>query len=701
MPDTTLLISPLAASLFERMRAAGMGIPDLAKAAGIPKASLERLFVGMATDLPAAELGAVAAFFGVEPEALTQAVQTGTGLPAKSFRGERVLLPLRVLRRSSRNPRKHFDPETLRQLADSIRSFGILQNLVVRHDPQPGQPEFVIVAGERRFRAASLLAEAGDLDPDQPIIPVAVVDADDARHTAMAILENLQREAVHPLDEAQGFADLIALDPDRWRPSTIAQEIGCSARHVQLRVGMLQKLCDQAQRAMRAGLLTVSQAYVLGTASHARQAEVLRHIDRYQTLQQLRDAVTDGLVPVTRAKFDLDGFAGRIITLDNGARYFADREEFLAAQRAAGKSLADAMAEAWAWAEFLEDGWFPANRFEPERSDEAGAGVLVLMHPITGVITIHDELLPRQEQARPAPAPAPAPEPETWTPSVAPQDQTTATQAPDATQRRRDEEQVAQLRQSLADRIAKDSRTALALLLADALRSEEDAGVLERGPSDDPGLPASLCRSGGPLATLGGDVMPIGRGRVAARDEEATGLILSRLMSMPMLQLLEAFAAWVADHLATPAGDLSPALRELARGYGIATPGQPQQSADQDAQDLVDRARQPDPAPDADLPLLITYSGGNQIDGRLMERFAVAVAPFIDGQRSVKVTLPDSKIGLQLSRCGDDESRYEISSYIDQSGCHWSHSCMSKTRVVAFLREWLRKEEAERRLTIH
>lgn len=696
MPDTTLLISPLASSLFERMRTAGLGIPDLAKAAGIPKESLERLFVGTAIDLPAAELGAVAAVFGVEPEALTQ-----TCLPAKSFRGERMLLPLRVLRPSPRNPRKHFDQETLRQLADSIRSFGILQNLVVRHDPKPGQPEFVIVAGERRFRAASLLAEAGDLDPDQPIIPVAVVDADDARHTAMAILENLQREAVHPLDEAQGFADLIALDPDRWRPSTIAQEIGCSARHVQLRVGLLEKLCDQAQRAMRAGLLTVSQAYVLGTASHVRQAEVLRHIDRYQTLQQLRDAVTDGLVPVTRAKFDLDGFSGRIITLDNGARYFADREEFLEAQRTAGQALADVMAEAWAWAEFLEDGWFPANRFEAERSDEAGAGVLVLMHPVTGVITIHDELLPRQPQARPAPVP----EPVRSTPSAAAQGQTTATQAPEApaaTQRRRDEEQVAQqLRQSLADRIAKDSRTALALLLADALRSEEDAGVLEGGPSDAPGLPASLFRSGGPLATLDGDVMPIGRGRVAARDEEVTGLIWSRLMSIPMLQLLEAFAAWVADHLATPAGDLSPALRELARGYGIVTPGLLQQPSDQDAQDLVDLARQPGPASDADLPLMITYSGGNQIDGRLMERFAAAVAPFIDGQRSVKVTLPDGKIGLQLSRCGDDESRYEISSYIDQSGCHWSHSCMSKTKVTAFLREWLRKEAEDRGPAIH
>jgi len=634
---------------------------------------------------------------------------------ANTLRGL-TMLPLRSIRPSPRNPRRHFDPEALQGLADSIREFGIQQNLVVRLDPQPDEPDHAIVAGERRFRAAWLLADVGLLDPDAPLIPAKVIEVDDARHTMLAILENLQRVDVNALEEAQGFADLIALDPGQWRPSTIAKQLGCSARHIQLRLSLLEKLCDPAQKLLGLGTLTISQAYVLATASHARQKEILRSIERYATLPQLRDAVTDGLVPVTRAKFELEGFDGRLVTLDNGSRYFADRDEFLAAQRAHGQDLAMRLTEAWAWAEFLEDTWFPASRFLPERSDDAGAGVIVLMHPGTGVITIHDQLMPR-----PAPAPLGSSGTENRHKAPAPPPPVFRTIEERAQRRVQEEEAASELRSALAQRIARDSRTALAVLLADALRAEGE-GLLDGAPSDDFGLPAGLfLKPHGALVHLAGLVTDIGRGRVALADRGFAEDAWHALMGLPMLLLLEAVAAWTADHLHIPDhAELPVALRELAEVHAVPVPPHLRDDPDDDDPkdpplDLVDRARagtypaawdpmppaapaeEPPPAPAEDTPIEIWCGTEKPIDGDLLRRFALVVTPQLRGKPNASVTLPDSSVGLQLVQrkgFGAAGHIYEVSAYLDAGGCCWSYGCMSKTRVTAFLRTFLRGAEA-------
>ncbi|QCO07558.1 hypothetical protein [Azospirillum argentinense] len=76
-----------------------------------------------------------------------------------------------------------------------------------------------------------------------------------------------------------------------------------------------------------------------------------------------------------------------------------------------------------------------------------------------------------------------------------------------------------------------------------------------------------------------------------------------------------------------------------------------------------------------------------------MQRFGAALTDRLAGQRSLHVTLHNSKVGVTLTRQDEEGARYDISSYSDDTGCTYAWSCMSKTRVTAFLRAWLREGE--------
>lgn len=96
-------------------------------------------------------------------------------------------------------PRKDFDGESLAELAESIRRNGVLQPILVRRAAKDSS-KYVIIAGERRWRAARL-AELNE-------IPAVISDADDARSAELALIENLQREDLNPVEEAEGFRAL-------------------------------------------------------------------------------------------------------------------------------------------------------------------------------------------------------------------------------------------------------------------------------------------------------------------------------------------------------------------------------------------------------------------------------------------------------------------------------------------------------------
>ncbi len=112
---------------------------------------------------------------------------------------ERLFLPISQVESCSAQPRKQFDPDALADLADSIRQHGIIQPLTVRK-LQSGY--YQIIAGERRWRAARM---AG-LDE----VPAIVIEADDRKAMELAMIENLQREDLNPMEEAEGYHTLVS-----------------------------------------------------------------------------------------------------------------------------------------------------------------------------------------------------------------------------------------------------------------------------------------------------------------------------------------------------------------------------------------------------------------------------------------------------------------------------------------------------------
>ena len=124
-------------------------------------------------------------------------------------------LPLAVLTESATNPRRIFEDSALKELAESIRSQGVLSPLLVR--PLTDQ-SFEIIAGARRYRAAQM-AEA-------PTVPVRIVNLTDAEALEAQLIENLQRRDVHPLEEAQGFKALLNLEDPKYSIEQIAAKVG-------------------------------------------------------------------------------------------------------------------------------------------------------------------------------------------------------------------------------------------------------------------------------------------------------------------------------------------------------------------------------------------------------------------------------------------------------------------------------------------
>ncbi|MFM2295767.1 MAG: hypothetical protein RLZZ350_2180 [Verrucomicrobiota bacterium] len=195
------------------------------------------------------------------------AATTPPAAPAPVDTRERVeRVPLTRLRPCPFQPRKNFPPDALRELADSIREQGIVQPLIVRDRGD----HFEIIAGERRWRASQLLNLAE--------VPVIVRQADDREVLELALIENLQRENLNPLEEALGYAQLI--EQFKLTQDLTAQKVGKS-RAVVANALRLLKLPSLVQNYVRDGRLSVGHAKViLGLATekdqHAAADRVLK-----------------------------------------------------------------------------------------------------------------------------------------------------------------------------------------------------------------------------------------------------------------------------------------------------------------------------------------------------------------------------------------------------------------------------------------
>jgi ParB family chromosome partitioning protein len=164
-------------------------------------------------------------------------------------------VPIELIRRNADQPRRHFDETDLEELAASIRERGILQPILVR--PMPGAPgEYQIVAGERRWRAAQ---RAGLHQA-----PVVIrSDLDDLAVLEIAIIENVQRADLGPLEEAQGYKALV----DRFgrTQEDVAKTVGKSRSHIANLIRLLG-LPEGVREHLAEGRLTAGHARALLTS---------------------------------------------------------------------------------------------------------------------------------------------------------------------------------------------------------------------------------------------------------------------------------------------------------------------------------------------------------------------------------------------------------------------------------------------------
>jgi ParB family chromosome partitioning protein len=168
--------------------------------------------------------------------------------PALDPRERVQRVPLDRVRPCPFQPRKEFTAEALQELADSIREQGIIQPLIVRERGD----QLELIAGERRWRAAQL---AGLTE-----VPVIVREADDTAVLELALIENLQRENLNPLEEAQGYAQLIG--QFNLRQDDVAVKVGKSRAAVANALRLL-KLPSDVQAHLREGRVSVGHAKVI------------------------------------------------------------------------------------------------------------------------------------------------------------------------------------------------------------------------------------------------------------------------------------------------------------------------------------------------------------------------------------------------------------------------------------------------------
>ena len=169
------------------------------------------------------------------------------------------IVPVERLQESPLNPRQHYDPKKIEELAESIKSVGVLQPLVVRSNG----PGHEVIAGSRRYRAASLASLTE--------VPVIVRELTDAEALEIMVIENNQREDVNALEEAEGYKRLIE---QKYNLEILAAKIGRSTKYIYDRLKLLQ-LTSQAKKLLLEDRINPGHAILLARLKPEEQKRAL------------------------------------------------------------------------------------------------------------------------------------------------------------------------------------------------------------------------------------------------------------------------------------------------------------------------------------------------------------------------------------------------------------------------------------------
>jgi ParB family chromosome partitioning protein len=234
----------------------------------------------------------------------------GISESSSSTRKSYFLCEIDMIRPNHYQPRRHFAADELEELAESIRSQGIIQPLIVRTD----DAGYELVAGERRLRAATL---AG-LDR----VPVLVKDVSDAEMLEISIVENIQRENLNPMEEAEAYHRLITefdLTQDK-----AAERVGKS-RSAVANLLRLRQLPDPIKESIMEGALSMGHARaLLGADTPAKQQTAWREV----VAKKLSVRDTEALIK----RINAEKKPARTPELTSAQRYFRDVSEDLSRQ---------------------------------------------------------------------------------------------------------------------------------------------------------------------------------------------------------------------------------------------------------------------------------------------------------------------------------------------------------------------------------
>ena len=197
-------------------------------------------------------------------------------------------ISIAALVESGTNPRKRFDPVALEELAASFKTQGVLAPLLVR---ELEESKYEVVAGARRLRAARI-AELEDL-------PVRVVKLTDAEAIEAQCVENLQRQDIHPLEEALGFRALLELGEPAYSIATIAARTAKSEAYIYGRI-RLADLIPPVAEAFLKDQITIGHALLIAKLPAAQQQEAFTAAFRGMWTS---DGNTQVLIPVRELAF--------------------------------------------------------------------------------------------------------------------------------------------------------------------------------------------------------------------------------------------------------------------------------------------------------------------------------------------------------------------------------------------------------------